>query len=141
MIGNPNWFSRRKYTGWGLTPSTWQGWVYVGVVIAIVALLQLLPLAGMAKTIATAAIILLVIVDVIDMMRRMKKDEREMKHEAIAERNAMWMMIAVLIIGAGYQAANSVAQDLTTVDPIIFIALAGALVVKAVSNIYLDRTD
>ncbi len=20
MLGNPNWFKRRKYTGWGLTP-------------------------------------------------------------------------------------------------------------------------
>jgi len=26
MIGNPEWFQRRKYGGWGIFPKTWQGW-------------------------------------------------------------------------------------------------------------------
>lgn len=36
MLGNPKWFKRRKYSGWGLTPATWQGWVYLGTLICSV---------------------------------------------------------------------------------------------------------
>lgn len=27
MFGKPEWFKKKKW-GWGLTPITWQGWVY-----------------------------------------------------------------------------------------------------------------
>lgn len=30
MFGKPNWF-RPKTFGWGLTPITWQGWLYAAV--------------------------------------------------------------------------------------------------------------
>lgn len=36
MYGRPEWFVPKTY-GWGLTPITWQGWVYaftVGLLIA-----------------------------------------------------------------------------------------------------------
>ena len=37
MFGQPGWF-RKKSIGWGLTPITWQGWIYAlawGGVIAL----------------------------------------------------------------------------------------------------------
>lgn len=37
MIGKAEWFRERRY-GWGLTPVTWQGWIYVGATLAIVSI-------------------------------------------------------------------------------------------------------
>ena len=34
MFGKPQWF-REKKLGWGLTPVTWQGWVYALVWAAV----------------------------------------------------------------------------------------------------------
>ena len=34
MFGKPHWFRPKRF-GWGLTPVTWQGWVYVLVWIAV----------------------------------------------------------------------------------------------------------
>ena len=36
MFGKPEWFVPKKI-GWGLTPVTWQGWVFTGVVAALIA--------------------------------------------------------------------------------------------------------
>ena len=36
MIGKPDWFTTRKYTGIGIRPKTWQGWVYILIILAIV---------------------------------------------------------------------------------------------------------
>lgn len=35
MIAQKEWFGRRKYTGWGVTPKTWQGWVYIAVAVGL----------------------------------------------------------------------------------------------------------
>lgn len=35
MIGKKEWF-RKKTFGWGLTPKTWQGWVYVAVLLVLI---------------------------------------------------------------------------------------------------------
>lgn len=37
MFGKPQWFVPKVF-GWGLTPITWQGWVYAGVWAAVIAL-------------------------------------------------------------------------------------------------------
>jgi hypothetical protein len=37
MFGRPEWF-RPKTFGWGLTPVTWQGWIYTGVWTALMVL-------------------------------------------------------------------------------------------------------
>ncbi len=36
MIGKKEWFTTRRYYGWGLRPITWQGWVYIFVILAVV---------------------------------------------------------------------------------------------------------
>ncbi len=35
MIGKKEWFTTKRYFGWGLRPVTWQGWVYVGGYLAV----------------------------------------------------------------------------------------------------------
>lgn len=142
MIGNPVWFKRRKYAGWGFFPVKWQGWVYIAVMIVPFVIFQALPFWNNTTRIAVTIIWFIVFgLDAIDIMIRMKKDERETLHEAIAERNALWFIIIALAIGVAYQAASNAVQQRIYVDPVIVIALVGGLLVKAISNIYLDRKD
>lgn len=143
MIGNPSWFKRRKYGGWGLFPATWQGWVYLAVFATLVIGIQLIPgLNEEARMFTVLILAIILIADTIDMMIRMKKDERETMHEAIAERNALWAILFVLTAGVAYQAAQSVIlKDGIKIDPVIIIAIFLALIVKAVTNLYLDKKN
>jgi UDP-N-acetylmuramyl pentapeptide phosphotransferase/UDP-N-acetylglucosamine-1-phosphate transferase len=141
MIGKKEWFTRRKYTGWGLTPSTWQGWVYTAVMVAPLVVMSFLQVN---ETVLAVIIVWFIIfaVDITDIMIHVPKDERDALHEAIAERNALWAMIAVLTAGVGYQAATTIAEGKDAwVDPVILVALAGALIAKAATNWYLDKHD
>jgi K+ transporter len=128
MIGNPNWFNIRKYTGWGLTPNCWQGWLYVIIFIIPIAVVDSINLDSSFKSVFIGAWTVLLLIDVFHMMTQIKKDERERIHEAIADRNALWFMILVLIIYA------FIKQSL---DPVFLVALIGAAVVKTVTQIYL----
>ncbi|MFH1246242.1 MAG: hypothetical protein V1489_00510 [Candidatus Liptonbacteria bacterium] len=141
MLGKPEWFGPRKYTGWGATPRTWQGWVYVLVAVAPLALFGALPLSGSTKPILMGIWAAIFIVDFIDIILRMQRDERERLHEAIAERNALWVIIVVLAVGIAYQAAQSSVLGKPRIDPIILIAVIAGVIVKAVTNIYLDSRD
>lgn len=142
MIGNPDWFQRRKYGGWGIRPKTWQGWVYIIIFVAIIFGIQYLPfLNTMQRTIGTIFLCLVLIIDTIDIMRKLKMDEREKIHEALAERNALYGIIAVLAIGVAYQAGSSVIKGTIEIDWIIVAALFAGLIIKAITNIYLDRKN
>ena len=52
-------------------------------------------------------------------MLTMPRDEHERVHEAIAERNALWAMLAVLVIGVAEQTAASVVNNTVRIDPVI----------------------
>ena len=139
FIAKPGWFGRRKYSGWGATPLNWQGWLYIGLMILPFVLIQYLPadlqLPAMVFWIAVT------ILAFIDIMISLPKDERERIHEAIAERNALWAVIVVLTAGIAYQAAAGIVKQTLDIDPIILIALAAAIITKAISNYYLDQKD
>lgn len=142
MIGKPEWFKRRKYGGWGLFPAMWQGWIYVAIFVVAMFGTQYIPVSDTIKFMALAIIGTILILDTIDMMARMKKDEREILHEAIAERNAMWTIIFILAGGVAYRVGESIVQNgEPSVDPIILTAIFAALAVKAVTNYYLDKKD
>jgi cobalamin synthase len=141
MIGRPEWFSRRKYGGWGLFPKTWQGWVYLLVVIGLVVSLQYLPVVETTRTFLMVAVVIILVADVVDIMRKIPMDEREKLHEAFAERNALWVIITVLAGGVLYQAVISGMEGEVHVDPVIIVALLAGVVTKAISNIYLDRKN
>lgn len=137
MIAKAKWFSQRKYSGWGLTPNCWQGWVYIAAVIAPIMVVPYLNLPGQLPTILQIIWAVIIGIDMIDVFFHIKKDERDVLHEALAERNAMWFMVTALAAGVAYQAAVSVASQSYKVDPVIIVALFGALAVKAGTHWYL----
>lgn len=142
MIGSPKWFKRRKYGGWGLTPKTWQGWVYVFVFLIIIAIGNIIFVDNVrAITYYTLVWIVILIVDVIDIMSRLDKDERERMHEALAERNALWGMIAVITAGLLYDVWTNALIGKFYVNPFIAGALIVGVLIKTASNIYYDKKD
>ena len=128
MIANPKWFNIRKYTGWGLTPNCWQGWLYLAVFIAPIAIINSISINQNIKTVFSIAITALLIIDVVHIMSQIKKDEREKLHEAIADRNALWFMIFVLLVAAFVK---------QIIDPIFLIAIVGATLIRAATQLYL----
>ncbi len=142
MIGKPEWFQRRKYSGWGIVPKTWQGYVYIAVMIIPLIFFHALPYwSATTKTIVTIILAVIFGIDVIDIMIRMKRDERERIHEAIAERNALWFVIMVLAIGIAYDVASNAVQDRIQVNPFMVAAVIGAVIIKMITNIYLERKN
>lgn len=110
MIARPEWFTRRKYGGWGLTPKTWQGWVYIAIVIAIPLILTLLASDTKMLIIFIGVWMILLAVDTIPVMIGIKKDEREAQVEAIAERNTAWFMSIVLVFSVVYDISRAVIE-------------------------------
>ena len=122
VIAKSEWFGKR-YLGWGRRPVTWQGWTYVLVLVGLIAILVHSPLAQEYK-----------VIDIGGTMVH-QKDEREKIHEAIAERNALW---AIVLVSAGILAYQFHLGD---VDWLFLGAIFLGLVVKAASNIWLDKKD
>jgi hypothetical protein len=139
MFGKPEWFGRRKYSGWGLTPRTWQGWAYILVMVLPLMALPTLGLNGETIFAVTLAWVLLFCFDMLDIMLKLKKDEREKQIEALAERNSAWAMIAVIAAGVGYQVAQGIVKHTVTIDPFLISALLAGAAVKGVTNYYLER--
>lgn len=137
MIGQAAWFNRRKYGGWGITPKSWQGWVYIAVWIGLIALVQLLPINFNQQI--QYIFIAIMMADVIHIMSTLKKDEFEQQAEAIAERNGAWAMIAVLLMGIFFQVYQSVSKNLYEVDPFLLAALLGGALAKSITNLTIDR--
>ena len=104
MIAQNQWFSRRKYGGWGLAPKTWQGWAYILCAVGVLLIVQLfLPDTPKMQAISTGIWVFLLLIDIIPVMITLKKDEREIHVEAISERNAAWFMSIVLVTGIVYE--------------------------------------
>lgn len=128
MIGNSKWFSPRKYSGWGLTPNCWQGWVYIFAFIIPIAIISNLNIDPNFKNIFSIIIVAILIIDTLHMMTQIKKDEREKLHEAIADRNALWFLLFGLIVWAFIK---------QVMDPFFIGILLGATAIKALTQIYL----
>jgi hypothetical protein len=142
MLGKTQWFQRRKYAGWGIAPKTYQGWLYLLVLILGLFFIQFISWPGEN----TQVILMFIwagifVLDTIDIMIRMPRDERDRLHEAFAERNALWVMITVLVIGISYRTAQSMLSGTVYIEPVIIIALFAGLTAKAITNIYLDKKD
>jgi len=129
MIGNPKWFNVRKYTGWGLTPNCWQGWVYILAFIIPIILVSNSNINLNYKNIFSITIVAVLLIDTLHLMSQIKKDEREKLHEAIADRNALWFLLFALIAWAFYK---------QNFDPILVGILLGATAIKALTKIYLQ---
>ena len=140
MIGRPGWFQRRKYGGWGITPATWQGWIYITLALGIFIAFQAMPFwSNQIRMIATLIWAGFLLVDVTHIMITLKKDEREHQIEAIAERNAAWFMAIILVIGVLYQVISSAVTKQVQIDWFLVAALLGGTIVKTVSNMHFER--
>ncbi len=76
MIGRPEWFKPRRYTGVGLMPKTWQGWAYLLVFLLIILFIQLDPLfhlSSTVRTILTFGTVILLLVDTTHITIQMRK--------------------------------------------------------------------
>ena len=140
MIGKPEWFKRRKYGGWGITPKTWQGGVYIALLLIPFIVFQALPYwdtaTRMKVTIGWVAFLLL---DMTHIMVALKRDERESKIEALSERNAAWVMMLIIVLGVLYQIISSALQQELAVDWFLVAALFGGMLAKTISNLVLER--
>jgi hypothetical protein len=97
MIGKPEWFERRKYGGWGVRPKTWQGYLYLVIIFIPFIIFQALPYwDAETRTVVTIGWLVFLLLDVTHIMMSLKRDERELKIEALSERNAAWVMVLIL---------------------------------------------
>jgi hypothetical protein len=143
MIGKPAWFQRRKYGGWGLSPKTWQGWMYIFVFLTPLIIVNSLSLfTSEIRSAFSIVWVGLLILDVVHIMANLNNDEREYKIEAISERNSAWAMVFVLGVGIIYQSFKGsfiLSDEFGGVDPFLLITLAIGVLAKAVSNIYYSK--
>ena len=77
MFGKPHWFKPKRF-GWGLTPVSWQGWIYVLIWILLLLgpYLWVLFTAGLwPATALESVLIALLVVDTWHILRAMKPDD------------------------------------------------------------------
>lgn len=141
MIGKMEWFARRKYSGWGLTPKTWQGFVYVGTIVLGGYIVSNLPLPSGLKLTVSGVIITLVIADILHIMATIQVDERESKIEALAERNASWAMVGALGLLMVYFHYTGSALTGTQLMPYLVFPMVAGMIAKAVSAFMLQNTE
>ncbi|MDI6702602.1 hypothetical protein [Methanothermobacter wolfeii] len=141
IIARPEWFGRRKYGGWGVSIKTWQGALYLASIIMLILLIQLLPLEAIARLYVTGAWLLFVFIDMFDVMWKVQRDEREYIHEAIAERNAAWAMMPILVVGMFIELILSSLRGEPRVNPFIALALIAGVVAKSVTNYRLEKEN
>lgn len=141
MIGKAEWFQRRKYGGWGLTPKTKEGWLYALGMITPLIILGFFPIKESTLLIVSIGWILVIVADAIHIMLTMKKDERETQHEAIAERNALVGVLAVIIAKILYDVIQGALNETLQIDWWMMSALFVGVIIKAITNIYLDKNN
>ena len=140
MIGKAEWFERRKYGGWGLHPKTWQAYVYIGVFMASLLAFHLAAdWDDMTRGLGTIVWVSVLGFDTLHIMAHIRKDERDVKIEALAERNAAWAMLAVITAGVVVQLIYNALQEQLYVDPFLVAALVAGLMAKGVSNYIYER--
>ena len=142
MIGKAEWFSPRKF-GWGLGLKTKEGIIYIFGIALIISFVAALPLSLNLKLIAEGIVILLIVIDILDIMTKVysKLDEREQKHQMIAERNASFVAVVCITAYIIYLVITTIPQTTALLDKISFpigIILAMAIV-KGATLIYLEQ--
>ncbi|MBU0978595.1 MAG: hypothetical protein ABIJ03_00565 [Patescibacteria group bacterium] len=140
MLGRPEWFTRRKYGGWGVKPTSWQGYMYIAFLILPFVFFQAVPSVNQDLRIQVTIVWLTILVtDVGRIMVNLPLSNKERQIEAYAERNALWAVIGVLVFGVLFQLLTSVLDQNMKVDWFIVGALGAGALVKSISNFILDR--
>jgi hypothetical protein len=140
MIGKPEWFTYRKM-GWGITPKTWQGWVYIAAVTAVTFTIGKMPLFQAYRLPILLTFCGLVLLDVGAIMVAMGRfhDERDRWHQLVIERNCSFTAVAAITAVIIYQVWEHKQAGLTGIpfDPYLAGVLGLMAVVKLISTIYL----
>ena len=140
MIAKNDWFKRRKYCGWGVSPKSLKGWLYIFSVIGVLLLFHIFPYWSIKFRIyITILWLIFLFLDIFPVMISLKKDELEMKIEAISERNAAWFMSSILVIAIIHEVIMSAFREDFSINLFIIIALFGGAIVKTISNIVLEK--
>jgi hypothetical protein len=140
MFAKKEWFQRRKYGGWGVSPKTWQGWIYIAIMIIPFIVFQSLPYwTTELRMYVTIGWVIFLLLDIMPVMITVYRDEREFKIESMAERNAAWFMMSVLVLGVLYEVITSALRQQLSVNVFMVIAVFGGALVKTISNIVYER--
>lgn len=141
MLGKAKWFTPRKF-GWGLGIGTKESIFYIAAIVIILAIISQLPLQFEIKAVVSGIIIAVFVLDTLHMMMEVYKrlDEREQKHQAIAERNASFIAIIGLIVFLAFEsvATYPVAPSFDKIAAPVGILVAMSLA-KGISLLYLER--
>jgi hypothetical protein len=142
----PEWFKRRKYSGWGLTPISWQGWL--SLVLLVLPIVFLLSKINEGAHLVGISLVLFLIyfvafmIFIFGLMSRIKTDERNRAHEAIADRNALWVLIIIISVGLVLEGTMpELVHSLAQVNPFIVGGMLSAWIVKVISIYWLDTHD
>lgn len=143
MIGKPEWFTPRKF-GWGVGVRTKEGIIYIIAIAALFGFAANLPLPMEQRMFVFGGLLVLVIADIIQVMPAVyaKLDEREQKHQLIAERNASFAAIVLLLAWIAYEIyavapANPQVLPSAMLPPaMVMVAMA---VVKGTTLLHLER--
>lgn len=140
MFGKPEWFKPRKYTGWGLTPKTWQGWVYIAVILIPFIIFQSIPIwTDSVRLVVTFVWIGLLVLDTVPIMRKLGQDELEEQIEAKSERNAGITMAMILALGIAFELIYHALQNRVFINIPAMTALFAGLIVKALSYRHYEK--
>jgi len=145
MFAKAEWFSPRKF-GWGLGIKSWHGAAYIVALIAIFVAIGFLPISGEYRTIVMALAAIVFTIDVLTLMPKVyaKLDEREQKHQLIAERNAAFVAVAFMVFYLAFVSASLAARGagqgemIAQLGPLFALVLLMA-VVKGGTLLMLER--
>lgn len=140
MFAKKEWFKRRKYGGWGITPKTKEGWLYILFITTPFIIFHFLPFwTDQVRIYVTVVWLLVLLIDVLPITITVERDELESKIEAIAERNSAWFMSVILVFGLLHETMTHALKGEVYFNPVIVIALLGGVLVKSVSNYILEK--
>ena len=144
MIGKPEWFMPRKF-GWGLGIRSWQGAAYIAVATALFLGVSVLPFAQGEKMIALGALAVVFVADVLHIMTQVysKLDEREEKHQLVAERNASFVGVAGITAFCIYLGVSGAVRAPGFDRTLILIPVAvlvGMALAKGITLFEMERT-
>lgn len=140
MLAKKEWFERRKYGWWWVTPKTWQGWAYIWIMIAWLSFFHSFWFwSDNIRIIITWVWLAILLIDIVPIMFTIDRDEREYKIEAVSERNAAWGMSFILVIWVLYELITSSLNWEFKVNIFLFIALLAWVIIKSISNYILEK--
>lgn len=151
MFGRPEWFTYRTF-GWGIKAKTWQGWVYIGVFLALLIGPTFLPIDEHFKSLIKAIVFGLFLIDVIIIWIQLDKfhDERQQLHQLIIERNCSVVAVVSLCLVIAFRIYQNPSLPISgsfqlntgsfPFDPLILAALLAMAVTKLISTVYLRYT-